>query len=95
MTDLDEVRAALEYERVDLYGLSYGTRAALTYLRMFPERVRAVILDGVVPPTEVLGLDVAADAQRAIDLVMPAALPTSAVRPSPICRRTSTPSWSA
>jgi pimeloyl-ACP methyl ester carboxylesterase len=52
-TDLDEVRAALEYERVDLYGLSYGTRAALTYLRMFPERVRAVILDGVVPPTEV------------------------------------------
>ena len=70
MTDLDEVREALGYERVNLYGLSYGTRAALTYLRMFPERVRAVILDGVVPPTEALGLDVAADAQRAIDLVI-------------------------
>jgi pimeloyl-ACP methyl ester carboxylesterase len=70
MTDLDAVREALGYERVDLYGLSYGTRAALTYLRMFPERARAVILDGVVPPTEVLGLDVAADAQRAIDLVI-------------------------
>jgi pimeloyl-ACP methyl ester carboxylesterase len=70
MTDLDEVREALGYERVNLYGLSYGTRAALTYLRMFPERVRTVILDGVVPPTEVLGLDVAKDAQRAIDLVM-------------------------
>ncbi len=68
--DLDEVRSALGYERVNLYGLSYGTRAALTYLRMFPERVRAVILDGVVPPTEVLGLDVAKDAERAIDLVI-------------------------
>jgi pimeloyl-ACP methyl ester carboxylesterase len=70
MTDLDEVRDALGYERVNLYGLSYGTRAALTYLRLFPERVRAAILDGVVPPTEALGLDVAADAQRAIDLVI-------------------------
>ncbi len=70
MTDLDDVREALGYDRVNLYGLSYGTRAALTYLRLFPERVRAVILDGVVPPTEALGLDVAADAQRAIDLVI-------------------------
>lgn len=70
MTDLDQVRAALGYQRVNLYGLSYGTRAALTYLRMFPERVRAVLLDGVVPPTEVLGLDVAMDAQRALDLVI-------------------------
>ncbi len=70
MIDLDEVRAALGYERVNLYGLSYGTRAALTYLRMYPERVRTLILDGVVPPTEILGLDVAKDAQRAIDLVM-------------------------
>jgi pimeloyl-ACP methyl ester carboxylesterase len=70
MADLDEVRDALGYERVNLYGLSYGTRAALTYLRLFPGRVRAAILDGVVPPTEALGLDVAADAQRAIDLVM-------------------------
>ncbi|NTU55311.1 MAG: alpha/beta fold hydrolase, partial [Anaerolineales bacterium] len=35
MTDLDEVRAALGYETINLYGASYGTRAALTYLRMF------------------------------------------------------------
>ena len=54
MADLDEVRDALGYERVTLYGLSYGTRAALTYLRLFPGRVRAAILDGVVPPTEAL-----------------------------------------
>lgn len=69
MADLDEVRAALGYETVNLYGLSYGTRAALTYLRLYPERVRTMILDGVVPPDLPLGRDVAHDAQRALDLI--------------------------
>jgi pimeloyl-ACP methyl ester carboxylesterase len=67
MEDLDQVRAALGYERINLYGVSYGTRAALTYLRQYPERVRAVILDGVVPQTEILGLNMAPDAQRVLD----------------------------
>jgi pimeloyl-ACP methyl ester carboxylesterase len=70
MDDLDEVREALGYDRVNLYGVSYGTRAALTYLRKYPERVRAVILDGVAPPTEALGLDVAKDAERAMNLMI-------------------------
>ncbi|MBU4208880.1 MAG: alpha/beta hydrolase, partial [Proteobacteria bacterium] len=48
MTDLDAVRAALGYETINLYGASYGTRAALTYLRLFPQRVRTVTLDAVV-----------------------------------------------
>jgi pimeloyl-ACP methyl ester carboxylesterase len=69
MDDLDRVRAALGYEQINLYGVSYGTRAALAYLRQYPDRVRAVILDGVVPPEEALGLDVARDAQRALDLM--------------------------
>ncbi len=47
--DLDEVRAALGYERLDLYGGSYGTRAALVYMRRHPGRVRSAILLGVVP----------------------------------------------
>jgi len=70
MEDLDEIRDALGYERVNLYGISYGTRAALAYLRQFPDRVRSVILDGIAPPTEALGLDVARDAQRAFDLLV-------------------------
>jgi len=65
--DLDDVRAALGYERINIYGISYGTRAALSYLRRFPARVRSVIIDGVAPPTETLGVDVARDAQRALD----------------------------
>jgi len=48
MQDLDQVREALGYETINLYGVSYGTRAALTYLRLYPERVRTMILDGVV-----------------------------------------------
>ena len=67
MTDLDEVRAALGYETINLYGASYGTRAALTYLRMFPERVRTITLDAVVDPGFVMFMDAAEDGQAALD----------------------------
>ena len=40
MDDLDRVRAAMGYERVNLWGGSYGARAALVYMRRHPERVR-------------------------------------------------------
>lgn len=67
--DLNDVRAALGYDQINLYGVSYGTRAALSYLRAYPHTVRTVILDGIVPSDEALGLDVARDAQRAFDLL--------------------------
>jgi pimeloyl-ACP methyl ester carboxylesterase len=69
MQDVEDVRRALGYWQINLYGVSYGSRAALTYLRLFPAQVRSLILDGVVPPDEPLGLYVAADAQRALDLI--------------------------
>jgi pimeloyl-ACP methyl ester carboxylesterase len=69
MADLDAVRAALGYETLNLYGVSYGTRAALTYLQQYPDRVRAVILDGVVPQDWDIGLHFAPDGQRALDLI--------------------------
>ena len=65
--DLDDVRAALGYQRLDLYGVSYGTRVAQHYMRRYPQRVRVAVLDGVVPPQLPLGPDVALDAQAAID----------------------------
>ena len=67
MTDLDEVRAALGYDVINLYGASYGTRAALTYLRMFPERVRTLTLDAVVDPGFVMLMDAAEDGQAALE----------------------------
>lgn len=65
--DLDEIRAALGYEAINLYGVSYGTRVAQHYMRRYPKRVRTAILDGVVPAELALGPDVATDAQRALD----------------------------
>jgi pimeloyl-ACP methyl ester carboxylesterase len=47
--DLDDVRAALAYERINLWGGSYGSRAALEYMRRHPERVRTALLDGLAP----------------------------------------------
>ena len=69
MQDLDEVRAALGYRQIDLWGGSYGTRAALIYLREHGEHVRAAILDGVAPPALKLPVTFAADAQRSMDLL--------------------------
>jgi len=67
--DLEAVRAALGYQQVDLYGISYGTRVALQYLRAYPDSIRSVILDGVVPADLALGPDVSLDAQHALSLV--------------------------
>jgi pimeloyl-ACP methyl ester carboxylesterase len=64
--DLDRARAALGIEQWNVYGVSYGTRVAQHYLRRFPARTRAVVLDGVVPPELALGPDVAREAQRAL-----------------------------
>ena len=56
MDDLEQVRVALGYSKIDLYGASYGTQAALVYLRQYPDAVRSAALMGVVPPT-VRGLE--------------------------------------
>lgn len=49
LDDLDEIRAWLGYERINLYGGSYGTRAAVVYLKRHPEHVRSLVLDALVP----------------------------------------------
>lgn len=48
--DLEDLRIALGAEQLTLVGQSYGTRLALDYLRTHPDRVRALVLDGVDPP---------------------------------------------
>ena len=70
MDDLDEVRRKLGYDKIDLYGVSYGTRAALVYLRRHGEHVRSVILDSVVPLTMTIPAKVAEDAQHAFDRLL-------------------------
>ena len=68
--DLERVRDTLGYPSLNIYGISYGTRVAQHYLKRYPERVRSVILDGVVPPGLALGPGIAIDAQRALDSLL-------------------------
>ncbi|HEX8255608.1 MAG TPA: alpha/beta fold hydrolase [Thermoanaerobaculia bacterium] len=67
MHDFDRVRAALGYERVNLVGGSYGSRAALVYARLFPERVRSVVLRGGGTTELKLPLNVARDVEAAFE----------------------------
>jgi pimeloyl-ACP methyl ester carboxylesterase len=68
--DLDRVRAALGYARINLYGVSYGTRVAQHYVRRFPNQTRSVILDGVVPPQLALGPATALNAEQALSHIL-------------------------
>lgn len=47
--DVADLRAALGYPQWDLYGISYGTRLALTVMRDHPEGIRSVVLDSAYP----------------------------------------------
>lgn len=70
MDDLDDVREYLGYERINIYGGSYGTRAGLVYLRQHGERVRSIVLDGLAPTDMRLPLFMARDGQRALDRLL-------------------------
>ena len=54
--DFDAVRAALDHQQVHIYGGSYGTRAGLVYMRMFPASLKSVVLDSVGPIEVPIGL---------------------------------------
>jgi pimeloyl-ACP methyl ester carboxylesterase len=69
MDDLDEVRAALGYDKINLYGGSYGSTAALAYLRQYPQRVRTATVAGVAPPDMKLPLPFGKGVQNALEHV--------------------------
>ena len=68
MDDVDLVREALGYDRINLYGGSYGATAAQYYIRQYDDHLRAVVLDGAtlldVPVFELI----APASQRALDI---------------------------
>ena len=78
--DADAVRAMLGARQIDLVGISYGTRAALDYMRQFPMRVRRVVLDGVAPADMNLPLASALDNQAAFDALLDACAADAACR---------------
>lgn len=54
--DFDALRDALNIDKIALYGGSYGTRAALVYMNMFPQHIESVVLDSVGPVEIQIGL---------------------------------------
>ena len=66
MRDYDAVRRAMGFDKINLLGISYGTRSAQVYLRMFPDTVRTVTLDSVIPMQLALGQEHAPMLDRAV-----------------------------
>lgn len=68
--DLDEVREALGYPLIDLYGSSYGGTLAQYYLRRYPEQVRAAVLDGATPVDVPVLEQMASSSELALDALL-------------------------
>ena len=65
--DVNDLRIALGFDQINLYGVSYGTRLALTVMRDYPEIVRSAVLDSVYPPQSDLYVEWPASADRAFN----------------------------
>lgn len=70
MDDLDDVRAWLGYDRINLFGLSYGTRAAMVYMRQHPDHVHTASLMGVAPTYLAMPMYHSQAAARAMNLLL-------------------------
>ncbi|GGO90922.1 alpha/beta hydrolase [Wenjunlia tyrosinilytica] len=51
--DMDRIRAALGAARINYFGYSYGTYLGAVYAKLFPQRVRRLVLDSIVDPNGV------------------------------------------
>lgn len=69
VADLDAVRSALGYDRIDLFALSYGTLFALRYMATYPKTVRAAVLLSAAPPSSMPPRHHAEAAERALRLL--------------------------
>ncbi len=65
--DVEALRQALGYDKINLYGISYGTRLALTMLRDFPQGIRSVAIDGILPPQADLYAQTPANGMQAVE----------------------------
>ncbi|HEY6063068.1 MAG TPA: alpha/beta fold hydrolase, partial [Chitinophagaceae bacterium] len=68
--DIETVRKAMGYQKINIYGTSYGTRLAFSYIKKYPARVRTATLKGIVPDNLVIPYNFAEDAQKSLDKVV-------------------------
>ena len=67
--DVNDLRSALGYDRVNLFAISYGTRTAQTVMRDYPDILRSVVLDSVVPIEADLFISNAANAEIGLEVI--------------------------
>ena len=67
--DVEDLRRALGYELINLWGASYGSRLGLEVLRRHPGHLRSVVLEAVYPPDVDLFQSIPANFRRALDLL--------------------------
>jgi pimeloyl-ACP methyl ester carboxylesterase len=65
--DLDDVRRALGYGPMNLFAISYGTRAAQVYVRKYPKSVRTIYMGSIVPIDIAIPAPFARAEQEALD----------------------------
>jgi pimeloyl-ACP methyl ester carboxylesterase len=70
--DLEALRIALHVAKWNVYGISYGTDLALTYMRMHPGGIRSVAIDGIFPPPLAGGVSAWTSAAEGINAVFKA-----------------------
>lgn len=68
--DLDEVRDALGYERINLSGTSYGSRLGLEYMRRYRDHVRTASLSDIVPTDMRMPSTFATDTEVALERLL-------------------------
>ncbi|MDR9767836.1 alpha/beta hydrolase [Shewanella baltica] len=66
--DFEAVRQYLGYKKLHIYGISYGTRMAQLYMRLYPAHLATATLDGIVPMQQSV-LEIGASIDRGFDLL--------------------------
>jgi pimeloyl-ACP methyl ester carboxylesterase len=70
VADLEAARAALDYDRINVWGGSYGSRAAYVYAKRYPSRVRSVVLIAPAPLASSVLDNYELNGDRALDAVV-------------------------
>lgn len=67
--DVHDLMQALGHDQYNLYGVSYGTRLALTVMRDYPQEIRSAVLDSVVPTDVDMFETFTSSAQRSFNVL--------------------------
>ncbi|UTW57170.1 alpha/beta fold hydrolase [Kordiimonas sp. SCSIO 12603] len=70
LRDMDTIREELGYDKINLWGASWGTRTADAYIKQYPQHVRSMVLDGILPSDIALFETAPKSAQRALEKII-------------------------